>query len=101
MSENPVFLLFPLKWKQKQRSSLLLQSFILGATMEQSSIFQMLNEQLLSGICFDLIRRGIMAKLCLQWNKLKTIPQQAPGDRANGNTSKTEQKVKQGKLLII
>lgn len=47
----------------------------------------MLNKQLLSSICFDLIHRDIMAKLHLQWNKLKTFLQQAPGGRANGNTS--------------
>lgn len=33
--------------------------------MEQFSIFQALNKQLLSIICFDLIRRGVMAKLRL------------------------------------
>lgn len=72
----------------------------------------MLKKQLLSSICFDLIHRDIMAKLHLQWNKLKTFLQQAPGGRANGNTStkkgenkkwetRERKKTKRRRLLII
>lgn len=85
----------------------ILQSLISVATMDpQSSIFQKLNKQLLSAICFDLIRSGIVAELRLYWNKVETLLQWSLGHEANGNTFKTltkknEQKLKHQKPLII
>ncbi len=56
LSKNTVSLLFSLKWKQKQKNPLIFRSLISEATMDRkSSTFQMLNKQLLSSICFELI----------------------------------------------
>lgn len=89
LSQDAVFRLFSRKWKQKQKSLLMFHrvSFQWPQRAPNSSIFQKLNKQLLSSICFDLIQRGIIGRAAsATQQKWRHFFQRALGHGANGNT---------------
>ena len=88
-SESTVFLLFCLKWTQKQKSPLIFRSLIsVVSADQQSSVFQMLNKQLLSSICFwpHTQRHYGWAASAMKQSENIFFFQRALGDGANGNT---------------